>query len=106
LPHAIRRAHDIGWNQWIELGGGGLAAGRRREIHRDHLGRLHKGPDRQPMAERSELQGLAAWMKKYNPDADIADRFNVYGYSAAQTLVQMLQQCGDDLTWENVMRLG
>jgi branched-chain amino acid transport system substrate-binding protein len=39
---AIRRAHDIGWNQRIELGGGGLAAGRRREIHRDHLGRLHQ----------------------------------------------------------------
>ena len=37
-------------------------------------------------------------------NADIADRFNVYGYSAAQTLVQVLRQCGDDLTRENVMR--
>jgi len=28
----------------------------------------------------------------------------VYGYSAAQTMVQVLKQCGDDLTRENVMR--
>jgi len=31
-------------------------------------------------------------MKKYNADADIADRFNVYGYSAAQTLGSKLDQ--------------
>ena len=27
-----------------------------------------------------------------------------YGYAAAQTLVQVLKQCGDDLSRENVMR--
>ena len=29
---------------------------------------------------------------------------NVYGYTVAQTLVQVLKQCGDDLTRENVMK--
>ena len=29
--------------------------------------------------------------------------FNVYAYAAAQTLVQVLKQCGDLLTRENVM---
>ena len=29
---------------------------------------------------------------------------NVYGYITAQLLVQVLKQCGDDLTRENVMR--
>jgi len=43
-------------------------------------------------------------MKKYYPQGDLADIFNVYGYTAAQSLVQVLQQCGDDLTRENVMR--
>jgi hypothetical protein len=28
----------------------------------------------------------------------------VYGYSVAQTVVQVLKQCGDNLTRENVMR--
>ena len=31
-------------------------------------------------------------------------RFNVYGYSVAQTLVQVLKQCGNDLTRENIMK--
>lgn len=30
--------------------------------------------------------------------------FTVYGYSVAQTLVQVLKQCGDDLTRDNVMK--
>src|SRR3546814_13505381 len=30
--------------------------------------------------------------------------FTVYGYSVAQTLVQALEQCGDDLTRANVMK--
>jgi len=45
-----------------------------------------------------------AFMKRYYPDGNIADSFNVYGYSAAQLLVQVLKQCGDDLTRANVMR--
>jgi hypothetical protein len=43
-------------------------------------------------------------MKKYYPDGDIRDGFNVAGYLIAQGVVQVLKQCGDDLTRENVMR--
>ena len=43
-------------------------------------------------------------MKKYYPQGDLADIFNVFGYTVAQTMVQVLQQCGDDLTRENIMR--
>jgi hypothetical protein len=45
-----------------------------------------------------------AFMKKYYPDGNPIDSNNPYGYGAAQTLVQVLKQCGDDLTRENVMR--
>lgn len=38
------------------------------------------------------------------PGADLSDGFNVAGYSYAQTLEQVLRQCGDDLTRENIMR--
>src|SRR5499427_1686153 len=51
--------------------------------------------------------GLAEWstfMDKYFPDGDRASSFTVYGYSAAQTLVQVLRQCGDDLSRQNVMK--
>jgi branched-chain amino acid transport system substrate-binding protein len=63
-----------------------------------------KDPTDSQWQDDQSYRDWLAWMKKYNRDADIADRFNVYGYSAAQTLVQVLQQCGDDLTRENVMR--
>ncbi len=43
-------------------------------------------------------------MKKYYPDGNMANILNVYGYAAAQTLAQVLKQCGDDLTRENIMR--
>ena len=45
-----------------------------------------------------------AFMKKYYPDGNLIDNSNVYGYAVAQTLVQVLKQCGDDLTRENVMK--
>ncbi len=44
-----------------------------------------------------------AWMDKYNRGGDKKDNFNVYGYSVAQTLEQVLKQCGDVLTRANVM---
>ena len=45
-----------------------------------------------------------AFMDKYYPNGDKTDNQTVYGYSIAQTTVQVLKQCGDDLTRENVMK--
>jgi branched-chain amino acid transport system substrate-binding protein len=45
-----------------------------------------------------------AWMGKYYPDGDRSDVANVYGYLISQTLVQVLRQCGDDLSRANIMR--
>ena len=36
--------------------------------------------------------------------ASVADVFNVYGYTVAQTMVAVLKQCGNDLTRENLMK--
>jgi branched-chain amino acid transport system substrate-binding protein len=44
------------------------------------------------------------FMRKYYPEGDPNDSLNVNGYAIAQTLIQVLRQCGDDLTRENVMR--
>jgi branched-chain amino acid transport system substrate-binding protein len=43
-------------------------------------------------------------MDKYYPEGNKTDGGNVTGYSVSQTLVQVLKQCGDDLTRENVMK--
>jgi hypothetical protein len=54
--------------------------------------------------ERSGLQGLATFMDKYSCDGNKTDAFNVYGYSVAQTMVQVLKQAGNDLSRANVMK--
>ena len=43
-------------------------------------------------------------MQKYYPDGSTVDDFNVYGYTAAQGLVQVLKQAGSDLSRANVMK--
>jgi branched-chain amino acid transport system substrate-binding protein len=45
-----------------------------------------------------------AFMREYYPEGDRTSTFTAYGYLTAQTLVQVLKQCGDELTRENVMK--
>ena len=50
------------------------------------------------------MKDFIAFMNKYFPDGDKLDHGTIVGYGVAQTLVQILKQCGDDLTRENVIR--
>ena len=50
------------------------------------------------------MKKFMVFIDKYLPGANISDANLVYGYAAAQTMVQVLQQCGDNLTRENVMK--
>jgi branched-chain amino acid transport system substrate-binding protein len=50
------------------------------------------------------MQKFYAFLKEYYPDGNRLDGSVVYGYGAAQTMVQVLKQCGDDLTRANVMK--
>jgi ABC-type branched-subunit amino acid transport system substrate-binding protein len=50
------------------------------------------------------MKKFMTFANKYMPGADIADANLVYGFSVAQTMVQVLKQCGDNLTRENVMK--
>jgi branched-chain amino acid transport system substrate-binding protein len=50
------------------------------------------------------MKEWTAFMEKYYPEGDRTSAFSVYGVLVAQTLVQVLKQCGDDLTRENVMK--
>jgi len=50
------------------------------------------------------MKKFMAFIGKYMPGANVADSNLVYGYAAAQTMIQVLKQSGDDLTRENVMK--
>jgi hypothetical protein len=43
-------------------------------------------------------------MEKYYPDGDRSNTNIVFGYVLSQVMVQVLQQCGDDLSRENIMK--
>lgn len=47
---------------------------------------------------------FSASMDKYYSDRDRQDSNVVFGYAAAETMSRVLEQCGDDLSRENIMR--
>ena len=54
--------------------------------------------------EDPAIKQWLAFMDKYYPDGDKDDAYAMFGYAAAETLVQVLTQCGDNLTRENIMK--
>jgi ABC-type branched-subunit amino acid transport system substrate-binding protein len=50
------------------------------------------------------MKAFYAFMAKDFPEGDKLDNGTIVGYSVATTLVQVLKQCGDDLTRDNVMK--
>jgi branched-chain amino acid transport system substrate-binding protein len=106
---AIRKAYDIGWkpvhylnNVSTSVGSVLTAAGLEKAVGvvSSNYGKDPTDPqwDKDPA-----MIEWRAFMKKYYPEGSLTDNTNVYGYSVARTLVQVLKQCGDNLTRENVM---
>ena len=56
------------------------------------------------LAEDAEYKEWLAWMRSYYPEGNVLDAANVNAYLVAQSFVQVLQQCGDDLSRDNIMR--
>jgi branched-chain amino acid transport system substrate-binding protein len=50
------------------------------------------------------MKKFYAFLQKYYPEANKLDGSVVYGYGVAQTLVKVLEMCGDNLTRENIMK--
>ena len=107
---AIRKAYDIGWKPLQLLNNVSFSiasvlkpAGLDKSAGLITTGYL-KDPADPEWKNDSGVKDFLAFMSKYVPDGDPRDAGTFYGYSAAQTLVQVLKQCGDDLTRENVMR--
>jgi branched-chain amino acid transport system substrate-binding protein len=107
---AIRKAYDIGWkpvqylnNVSIGVGSVLTPAGLEKSVGLLTLGYLKEPNDKQFENDPAIVQ-WREFMKKYYPDGSMVDNLNVYGYSVGQTIAQVLRQCGDNLTRENVMR--
>ncbi|HEY7843953.1 MAG TPA: ABC transporter substrate-binding protein [Bradyrhizobium sp.] len=63
-----------------------------------------KDPTDPQWKDDAGMNALNAFLDKYYPEANRSDSGVIYGYTVAQTLAQVLKNCGDDLTRANVMK--
>ena len=54
--------------------------------------------------DNADMKGFDEFLAKYFPEGNRLDGSVIVGYNVAQTMVQVLKQCGDNLTRENVMK--
>jgi len=106
---SIRKTYDIGWHPvhivahpGTSVGSTLRPAGLEKSVGLIGASFL-KDPTDPQWRDDPAMRAWLAWMKKYYPEGDITDWFNVFGYTFAQALVRVLQQSGDNLTRENVM---
>jgi hypothetical protein len=107
---AIRKAYDIDWKPLLFIPYSAtsvtavlLPAGLQKSVGVISSTYVKDPTDPQWKTDAATKEWLT-WIKSYYPDGDVAEIYNVYAYTNAQLLIQVLKQCGDELTRENVMK--
>jgi len=107
---AIRKAAELGWKpvhllNSVSANIGAVFKPAGFDNSQNILSAAYLKDQTDPVwLDDSGYKEWAAFIDKYYPDADRTNSYLVSGYTYAQALVQVLKQCGDDLTRENVMR--
>jgi ABC-type branched-subunit amino acid transport system substrate-binding protein len=107
---AIKKIADLGWKpvHILDINASPVSATLKPaglDISKDIISTNYgKDPGDPQWKDDPGLKAYFAFMDKYYPEGDKLNTVNTYGYSTAELLVQILRQCGDDLTRENIMR--
>ncbi len=107
---AIKKSAEIGWKalRIVNLNATSIAGTLKPAGLDNSVGLVTAAAYKdQTSPEWKNDPDLAVWNKfldKYMPGADRKDGGVLYGYSVAQTMVQVLKQCGNDLSRDNIMR--
>jgi branched-chain amino acid transport system substrate-binding protein len=107
---AIRKTYDIGWRPThflmsVANSVSAVMTPAGLEKGQGIISALYlKDPNDPQWADDPAMKDWRAFMKKYDPQGDLGDNLNIYGYVVAQTMVQVLKQCGSDLSRENIMK--
>jgi branched-chain amino acid transport system substrate-binding protein len=107
----IRKVSDLGWNPALKImsnvsasvGAVMVPAGVEKGVGFITAGYI-KDPTDPTWKDDAGMNEWRAFMAKYLPDADLADVSYVFAYGACFTLMQVLKQCGDDFSRENILR--
>jgi len=107
---AIKKVADLGWKpvHILDINASPVSATLKPaglDISKGIISTNYgKDPGDPQWKDDPGLKRYFAFMDKYYPEGDKLNTVNTYGYSTAELLVQILHQCGDNLTRENIMR--
>src|SRR6201986_4706164 len=107
---AIRKAYDIDWRpqEFVVSVGSSIAGAIKPAGFEAAKGIIsaayQKDPADPQWRDDPQMQAWNGWMDKYNPRISKSDYYAPYGYNIGYAVVQLLKQCGDNLTRENVMK--
>jgi ABC-type branched-subunit amino acid transport system substrate-binding protein len=107
---AIKKIAELGWHpvQIVDINANTVSAVLKPAGLEASKGIISVGYVKDPSEAAAKddpgMQRYLDFMQKYYPDGDKGSSLSVYGYITAQLMVQVLKQCGDDLTRENVMK--
>jgi branched-chain amino acid transport system substrate-binding protein len=107
---AIRKAYDIDWHpqEFVSSVGSSIAGAIRPAGFEAAKGIIsaayQKDPADPQWRDDPDMKAWNLWMDKYNPHVDKSDYYAPYGYNVGTAVVQLLKQCGDNLTRENIMK--
>jgi branched-chain amino acid transport system substrate-binding protein len=107
---AIRKAYDIEWRpqEFVSSVGSSIAGAIKPAGFEAAKGIIsaayQKDPHDPQWKDDPAMKAWNAWMDKYNTHVDKSDYYAPYGYNIGYAVVQILKQCGDNLTRENVMK--
>jgi branched-chain amino acid transport system substrate-binding protein len=107
---AIRKASEIGWKATIIVNypsssvGAVLKPAGLDKSTGVIAGTMIMDPTDTQWADDAGMKGFRAFVEKYMPGIDIADNNYIFGYGQGMLLEQILKQCGNDLSRENILR--
>jgi branched-chain amino acid transport system substrate-binding protein len=105
---AVRIAADLNWHPVFILNymASSIATAPKPAGPENALGVITAAflKDANDPAWKDATKDWQAFIDKYNQAGGKDDNAAVFGYAAAETLAQVLKQCGNDLSRENVMK--
>ncbi|WP_339035602.1 ABC transporter substrate-binding protein [Bradyrhizobium symbiodeficiens] len=106
----IKKAAEINWHPVqivsnVSASVGGVIEPAGLEISQGLLSASYTKDGSDPQWNTDDgMKKFYNFVAQYDPKANKLDAGVVFGYAAAQTMVKVLQMCGDDLTRDNVMK--
>ena len=107
---AIKKSHEIGWKPLHFLNNVSSSLGTvlkpaGLDASRGLITALYMKEVTDPQWKNDKgFTDWVAFMKKYYPEGALDDQSNGFGYNVAILMTQVLKQCGNDLSRENIMK--